>query len=155
MDELHGSERVRDLFERIIEPLTAWVKTLVSESSSLDIDALERRVRDQGIEQLRLEGGAGVWDWLRRTRWRYEPSSPARRGLEQLLGYLERHAPHLDYPAYIRRGWPISSGPMESACKQLGLRLKGCGMRWNQENVTPMARLVCRWNTGQPLKDAA
>lgn len=106
-------------------------------------------------EQLRLEGGPAVWDRLRRTRWRYPQGSPPRAGLDQLLGYLDRHAGHLDYPTYIRRGWPISSGPMESLCKQLGQRLKGCGMRWNQENVTPMARLLCRWHTNQPLNQAA
>lgn len=106
-------------------------------------------------EQLRLEGGRAVWDRLRRTRWRYASGSPPRRALDQLLGYLDRHAEHLDYPAYLRHGWPISSGPMESQCKQLGLRLKGCGMRWNRANVTPMARLLCRWHTNHPLTAAA
>lgn len=110
-------------------------------------------------EQLRLRGGRAVWDRLRRTRWRYAsgtlPGSPPRDALDRLLGYLDRHAAHLDYPRYLGRGWPISSGPMESTCKQLGLRLKGCGMRWNQRNVTPMARLLCRWHTDQPLTQAA
>lgn len=106
-------------------------------------------------DQLRLEGGRVVWDRLRRTRWRYKSGAPPRIALEQLLGYLDRHGDHLNYPSYIRRNWPISSGPMESTCKQLGLRLKGPGMRWNHHNVTPMARLLCRWFDDRPLTQAA
>jgi len=34
---------------------------------------------------------------------------------------------------------------MESFCKQLGQRLKGPGMRWNRQNVGPMAALVTLW----------
>jgi len=48
----------------------------------------------------------------------------------------------MDYPRYRREGIPISSGPMESTCKQLGLRLKGPGMRWREDNLTPMATLI-------------
>jgi hypothetical protein len=34
---------------------------------------------------------------------------------------------------------------MESLCKQLGLRMKGPGMRWSIKNVSAMACLVARW----------
>jgi len=34
---------------------------------------------------------------------------------------------------------------MESFCKQLGLRLKGPGMRWSTSSIDPMAALVSRW----------
>lgn len=110
---------------------------------------------DLWCEQLRLEGGREVWDRLRRTRHRYDPGSEARLALEQLLGYLDRHAEHLDYPQYIRKGWPISSGSMESTCKRLGSRMKGSGMRWKKQNVTPMSRLRCRFLDDQPLRAAA
>ncbi|MHC4073433.1 MAG: hypothetical protein ACYSWW_21920 [Planctomycetota bacterium] len=46
---------------------------------------------------------------------------------------------------YKSRGYPISSGTMESFCKQLGQRMKGPGMRWNINNVTAMATLVSLW----------
>jgi len=68
-----------------------------------------------------------------------------RKALAGLIGFLERHATHMDSPTYERAGWPISSGPMESFCKQLGGRLKGPGMRWSIRNVTPMAALVSLW----------
>jgi hypothetical protein len=62
-----------------------------------------------------------------------------------LVRYLRKHQGQMNYPAYLAQGWPIGSGPMESFCKQLGLRLKGPGMRWNLASVTPMAQLVSRW----------
>ena len=52
----------------------------------------------------------------------------------------------MQYPVYAARDWPIGSGPMESFCKHLGLRMKGPGMRWNLGSVTPMAMLVSRWS---------
>jgi hypothetical protein len=93
-------------------------------------------------EELRRDGGRVVWHSLRRVRYK----EPARQeALDALLGYLDRQADRLDYPTYERFGYPISSGPMESFCKQLGQRLKGPGMRWSIPNVSPMAALVCLW----------
>lgn len=92
--------------------------------------------------ELDTRGGEAVWDRLRRARFQ-EP--PRQAALDTLLGYLQRHKARMDYPRYRREGIPISSGPMESTCKQLGLRLKGPGMRWCEENVTPMATLIGLW----------
>ena len=93
-------------------------------------------------EELRQDGGRGVWHSLRRVRYK---DLARQEALEALLGYLDRHADRLDYPTYERFGYPISSGGMESFCKQLGQRLKGPGMRWSIPNVNPMAALVCLW----------
>jgi hypothetical protein len=93
-------------------------------------------------EELRQDGGRVVWHSLRRVRYQ----DPTRqKALAALLGFLDRHADRMDYPTYERFGYPISSGPMESFCKQLGQRLKGPGMRWSIPNVNPMAALVCLW----------
>jgi|GEM_PF-7002851 len=35
---------------------------------------------------------------------------------------------------------------MESFCKQIGLRMKGPGMRWKGGNVTAVAALVSHWS---------
>jgi hypothetical protein len=93
----------------------------------------------QRCEELKLDGGRKLWDRLRRARFK---DSKQQQGLDALLGYLERHAHHMDYPKYTQRGWPISSGPMESFCKQLARRLKGPGMRWCYDNVDPIATLT-------------
>jgi len=97
-------------------------------------------------EELRRYGGRAVWNSLRRVRYK----CPARQeALEALLTYLDRQADRLDYSTYEYLGYPISSGPMESFCKQLGQRLKGPGMRWSVRNVNPMAALVSLWSDGQ------
>jgi hypothetical protein len=88
------------------------------------------------------EGGKALWRRLRHAKYQ----DPKRQeAVERLRAYLLRHADRLDYPTYKAHGWPISSGPMESFCKQLGQRLKGPGMRWSLPNLDPMAALVSLW----------
>jgi hypothetical protein len=100
----------------------------------------------QRCEELQLDGGRKLWDRLRRARFK----KPAQQqALNELVNYLQRHAEHMDYPAYVRQGWPIGSGAMESFCKQLGRRLKGPGMRWSLINIDPMATLVSLYNCDQ------
>jgi hypothetical protein len=107
-----------------------------------DDEGRGRRWAEPWSRRLRAEGGRKVRDALRRIRWK----TPARRAaLEPLLRYLENQADRLDYPTYEAAGYPISSGPMESFCKQLGRRLKGPGMRWGRPNVDPLASLLSLW----------
>lgn len=99
-------------------------------------------------ERLRQRGGREVLRRLERQanhRPRGSPRRRYRKALKPLWVYLRRQQTRLDYPEYERRGWPISSGPMESHCKQLGSRLKGPGMRWNHQSIDPMAMLVSLW----------
>lgn len=94
-------------------------------------------------DELYLRGGHEVRRRLSRARFK----QPQRQEtLAALLGYLERHERSMDYPRYVKDNIPISSGPMESICKQRGLRMKGRGMRWSKENVTPMGTMICLWN---------
>ena len=92
--------------------------------------------------ELRKYGGWTIWNSLRRVRYKHPERQEA---LEALLTFLRRNSDRMDYPTYERAGWPISSGPMESFCKQLGQRLKGPGMRWSMRNIDPMATLVSLW----------
>ena len=87
-------------------------------------------------------GGRSLWRRLRHAKY----DDPERQAaVDALRGYLLKNADRLDYPTYKAKGWPISSGPMESFCKQLGQRLKGPGMRWSLPNIDPMAALVSLW----------
>lgn len=96
----------------------------------------------QWCDELFLSGGAAVRKRLSHARF----SGPTRQAaLNALRDYLQRNAGNMDYPTYRREGLPISSGPMESTCKQLGLRIKGPGMRWNKESIDPMAELISQW----------
>lgn len=87
-------------------------------------------------------GGYALWSRLRHARY---AQADRQKSVEQLRRYLYKNADRLEYPAYKSEGYPISSGSMESFCKQLGQRMKGPGMRWNAYNVTPMATLVSLW----------
>jgi hypothetical protein len=95
--------------------------------------------------RLRGYGARRVADRMRRIVLHY-PQLEKQTALLELIRFLDKHADRMDYPAYEREGLPISSGPMESFCKQVGLRLKGPGMHWSTRNVTPMAMLVSRWS---------
>lgn len=87
-------------------------------------------------------GGYALWRGLRKCRY----ARPERQNaVEKLRKYLIKNASRLDYPDYKSKGYPISSGHMESLCKQLGQRLKGPGMRWCVGNVPAMANLVSLW----------
>ncbi len=67
------------------------------------------------------------------------------------LGYLRRREALMQYPQFRQQSWPIGSGMVESANKNVvEARLKGTGMHWERKNVNPMLALrtaVCnsRW----------
>jgi hypothetical protein len=94
--------------------------------------------------RLREQNAATLSDRLRRLALFYRDLSHQRAVLD-LCRYLDKHASKMDYARFQREKIPIDSGVMESFCKQLGLRMKGPGMRWNVNNVTAMANLVSRW----------
>lgn len=159
----HADQVQRFVF---VSDAAAWIKDAVAEhlpeASDHVIDIYHayqhihdaaRRIHGEGTDaahawarnwcdELDIRGGQAVHDRLRHTRY----SEPHRQEpLDQLLGFLDRHADRMDYPRYRRENIPISSGPMESTCKQLGRRLKGPGMRWRTDNLTPMAHLLSLW----------
>jgi len=59
--------------------------------------------------------------------------------LRKLVGYFEDNEERADYPTYLGKGWDIGSGPTEAACKIVGSRLKGSGMRWLEEGAAWVA----------------
>jgi hypothetical protein len=68
--------------------------------------------------------------------------------------YLQRRLEMIDYPYFQRCGYPIGSGSVESAHKQVvQRRLKQAGMRWARQHVNPLLALrdlLCngRWSEG-------
>lgn len=71
--------------------------------------------------------------------------------VQENVAYLTKREAQMPYPSYQQQEWPIGSGMVESAHKQVvQTRLKGAGMRWADSNVNPMLALrtvVCndRW----------
>ncbi len=85
-------------------------------------------------KRLRRYGASGAEERLRKPAMFYDdPEQP--RAVLDVAAFLEWHASRMDYPTYDAAGWTISSGPMESSCKRIGLRMKGAGMRWNESSV--------------------
>jgi hypothetical protein len=99
------------------ELLTAWCHTMKHEGG-------ERIVAE--LEKLSLPRGRPA----------------ARAQYEETLNYLRNNVHRMDYPSYLRSGWSIGSGAMESACKTVvGQRLKLAGMRWREAGTTQMCHL--------------
>ena len=96
-------------------------------------------------KRLRRYGGGVLAEKLAMLCLYYKELSDQEVVLK-LVRFFRKHADETNYPAYERQGWTISSGPMESFCKQIGLRMKGPGMHWSVKNVSPMAMLVSRWS---------
>jgi hypothetical protein len=54
-----------------------------------------------------------------------------QRPLTDALRYLRNNRSRMDYPRYRRLGLPVTSAPMESLIKQVGMRVKGTEMFWD------------------------
>ena len=62
-----------------------------------------------------------------------------KEGVRAHLFYLRKRETMMHYPQFQRDGWPIGSGMVESANKNVvEVRLKGPGMHWERKNVNPM-----------------
>ncbi|MEK6799034.1 MAG: hypothetical protein AABZ12_08730 [Planctomycetota bacterium] len=62
--------------------------------------------------------------------------------LRWLRNYIVERWEMLEYPAALAKGWNIGSGPTEAICKNLTLRLKRPGMKWNTDNAAALMNLV-------------
>lgn len=60
----------------------------------------------------------------------------------RVLNYIRKNEHRMDYPHYLRQGWQIASGAVESACKTvINQRLCLGGMRWGEEGSDAVAHL--------------
>jgi len=69
---------------------------------------------------------------------------PAETQAEQdkLLNYLRNNVGRMNYPIYLKKGWQIGSGAIESACKTVvNQRLCLGGMRWGETGSDAVAHL--------------
>lgn len=61
--------------------------------------------------------------------------------IERERNYFGYHAGRLNYQAIARRGWPIGSGAVESACRQKQCRFKRCGQFWTPRGLRSLCAL--------------
>ena len=72
-----------------------------------------------------------------------------RKNLQSLRQYILQRLEMVDYPSALARGWDIGSGPTEAMCKNLTLRLKRPGMKWDRDHAAAMMNLQAMYESGQ------
>jgi hypothetical protein len=90
-----------------------------------------------------LNGRAGrLIGGLKQMVTKQDLSSTKRRCLEQVIGYLERNRKHMRYEICLAKGYPVGSGVIEGACRNLiNDRLELTGMSWTLKGAESMMRL--------------
>jgi hypothetical protein len=72
----------------------------------------------------------------------------------KLTTYIEINKDNIDYPTYIKKGYIIGSGSIESANKTvLQYRLKQAGMSWNIPNAQDVVTLRAKAESGKWFSD--
>jgi len=90
-----------------------------------------------------LSGDVGqVVKGLRQSITKRSLSGAARKTLEGVADYLYRNRTRMRYDEYLANGWPIASGPVEGACKNLIKdRMERSGMRWTELMAEALVQL--------------
>jgi hypothetical protein len=70
------------------------------------------------------------------------PSGEAGEILRREQNYFASHAGRMNYHQLHRRGWPIGSGPVESACRQKQCRFKRPGQFWTAKGMRHLGALT-------------
>jgi hypothetical protein len=88
-------------------------------------------------------------------------STKAREEVQSEAGYFRNNARRMQYQEFREEGYPLGSGTVESACKNLVTRrMKGPGMRWSRDGAQNMLALRAeylsnRWDQAWQLTLAA
>ena len=104
-------------------------------------------------EILYERGGSALVEFLHALRLPKGTRAEVREALRKLMGYFEHNRHRTDYPSYRQRGWDIGSGPTEAACKIIGERLKGSGMRWVEHGAATVGALRALYVSSPKLWD--
>lgn len=103
----------------------------------------------EAVKDLFWEGdGASVLGekWQELPRRRNDRGRVIRNGWE----YLQTHQQRMRYKEFREAGYPIGSGVIESACKNVvGWRMKRGGARWSKERVDPMLTMLGEYHSGR------
>jgi hypothetical protein len=139
----HRPDAVRILdFPHAAEHITELLEALVHAKMHFPPRMLER-----SLHILKHRGPCS----LLRMANRLKSELSQQKGVHEHLDYLHKRESLMQYPQFRRDGWPIGSGMVESAQKNVvEARLKGAGMHWQRKNVNPMLALrnaICndRW----------
>lgn len=98
---------------------------------------------DQWVRQIGVDLKAGKVDEVIARLKRMRPKSPQlRASLDSLIRYYSENAGRMHYDEYIRLGYGIGSGAVESAHKQvIHARMRQAGMRWSEAGARRLLAL--------------
>ena len=93
--------------------------------------------------RLLLEGKVGyVIGTLRHRLGQGGLSGSRQREFHKTIQYMERNKAFMEYDVYLASGYPIGSGVVEGACKNLVKdRMECTGMRWNMDGAQAILEL--------------
>ncbi len=97
----------------------------------------------QWVRQIGIDLKAGKVDEVIARLKRMHPKSPQlRASLDSLIRYYSENASRMHYDEYIRLGYGIGSGAVESAHKQvIHARMRQAGMRWSEAGARRLLAL--------------
>lgn len=98
---------------------------------------------DQWVRQIGIDLKAGKIEQVIARLKRLRPQTPQlRESLESLIRYYSENAARMRYDEYIRLGYGIGSGAVESAHKQvIHARMRQAGMRWSEAGARRLLAL--------------
>jgi hypothetical protein len=73
----------------------------------------------------------------------------------RVANYVRGHRERLNYRWRDLDGYQVGSGQVESRCKQLGLRIKGCGMDWSEAGLNAVLTVLADELTDPAVRRAA
>ena len=90
-----------------------------------------------------LQGKIGhVIGGLKQRAKKRKLSKHKQKGLKAILTYLQNHRRQMRYDRYLKAGFPIATGVVESACGHLVKdRMEKAGARWSLTGAEAMLRL--------------
>jgi len=131
-----GGVLVRDLLH-VLEALWEAAHALYVEGSAEAMEWVRTRA-------LRILQGhvSQVVKGMRQSATKRHLQGAKREAVLRTAGYLYRNREYMRYDEYLQQGWPIASGAVEGACKNLVKdRLERSGMRWQVPGAEAMLKL--------------
>ena len=86
---------------------------------------------------------------IRQSTTKRSLSGAKRKTLLGVADYLHRNRVRMRYDEYLAHGWPIASGSVEGACKNLIKdRMERSGMRWTEPMAEALVQLRAIYLSG-------
>ena len=128
-------ENILDYYH-LKEHVTLTGQTLYGEGT-----ASAQAWREEMMGYVWTQGSLVMLDKLANYTRRHR-QGPKAQALRSLRDYVTKRVNMTDYPRYRQLGYDCGSGPTESFCGTLTMRLKGRGMHWDKDNAQSMMSLA-------------